>query len=145
LDDFKCMQCEHVKENRGKFIYKDYKEILCEVHKNRELNPGEYIEILRVNDYLSEVLDQLEITFIEFQICIALVEMFQKEGKALKTNVDALKQFQEELNDEIKKLNNMFTGGTFYLKNFYAFHFKMAQLDLLLLIFIVCFFPFGRF
>jgi hypothetical protein len=131
LDDSKCMKCEHKNEKfRGKFFSKNYKEILCEVHKNRELNPGEYIEILRVNDYLSEVIDKFENTFIDFQIYIALVEMFQKEGKALKTDVDALKQFQEELNDEIKKLNNMFTGGNFYLKNFYTFILKWLNLTL---------------
>jgi hypothetical protein len=103
------MECEH----RGKFISPDFNRILCEAHKKREVNRQEYLKISKINDRLSEILDQLEITFIDLQTCLAMIEMFLKEEKILKMDLNALKKFQEDLNGEMKNLNDRFRGGTF--------------------------------
>jgi hypothetical protein len=103
------MECEH----RGKFISPDFNRILCEVHQKREINHHEYIKIAKINDQLSDMLDQVEITFIDFQTCLAMVEMFLKEEKIVKMDLNALMNFQEKLDGEIKNLNDRFSGGIF--------------------------------
>jgi hypothetical protein len=104
------MECIH----RGKFISPDFERILCEIHTKREINHQEFIKIAKINDYLSMVLDQVEIIFIDLQIYLAIVEMFLNEEKALKMDLNALKKIQEDLNGEMKNLIDRFGKGTFF-------------------------------
>jgi hypothetical protein len=105
----------------GKFISPDFKNIFCEVHKKRQDNHREYIKITKINDGISRILDQLEMAFIDFQTCLTIVEMFLKEKKVLSLDLNALKKLQENLNEEMKILNNRFSEGTFYPNIFQVF------------------------
>jgi hypothetical protein len=102
------MECKH----GGKFISPDFKKILCEVHKEREDNHQEYIKISQIGHQLGVLLDKLEIVFIDFQTCLAIVETFLQEERALKIDFNTLNKFQDDLNGEIEKLNDWFEGGT---------------------------------
>jgi hypothetical protein len=51
--------------------------------------------------------------FIDFQICLSIVDMLLKEKRALKFDYKKLKNCQKNLDDEIDKLNDWFNGGTF--------------------------------
>jgi hypothetical protein len=57
--------------------------------------------------------DQLELKFIDFQTCLAIIDMLLKEKRALKVDYNDLKNFHKDLEDEMNKLNDWFSGGTF--------------------------------
>jgi hypothetical protein len=57
--------------------------------------------------------------FIDFQTCLAIVDMLLKEERALGVDYKQLKEYQKRLDDEIDDLNDWFSGGTFYLNNFF--------------------------
>jgi hypothetical protein len=108
MNEIEC-ECKH----RGKFISQDFQTILCDVHTKRKVDRHEYIKITEINDHLDAELDKLESTFIELQTCLAVVEMFIKEERTLKFDLDELKKLQEKLNNEMKILNESFNGGSF--------------------------------
>jgi hypothetical protein len=54
--------------------------------------------------------------FIDFQTCLAIVDMLLKEERVLEVDYKQLKKYQERLDDEIDDLNDWFSGGTFLPK-----------------------------
>jgi hypothetical protein len=113
LNQFKCMKdCG----NPGVYISPDSKTILCEVHKNREKDHHGYVRHTQIGNHLDLLLDQLELMFIDFQTCLAIVDMLLKEKKALQVDYNDLKSFNKVLEDEMNKLNDWFSGGTFRLQ-----------------------------
>jgi hypothetical protein len=124
------MKCEH----RGKFISPDFKWILCEVHNKREANHLEYHKITGFGTHFNTLFNKLEMIFINFQTCLAIVEVFLKEEKALKIDFIILKKLQEDLDREMKNLNDWFIDGTFCSYQFLHFLFLKGQLCQVLLI-----------
>jgi hypothetical protein len=124
------MECEH----RGKFISPDFKRILCEVHNKREVNHQEYHKITGFGTHFNTLFNKLEMIFINFQTCLAIVEVFLKEEKALKIDFNILKKLQEDLDREMKNLDDWFIDGTFCPYQFLHFLFLKGQLGLVLLI-----------
>jgi hypothetical protein len=114
MNEIEC-ECKH----RGKFISSDFQTILCEVHTKRKDDHHDYIKITEINDHLNKELDKLEITFIKLQTCLAVVEMFLKEERALKFDQNKLKKLQQKLDGEMKNLNERFNGGIFDSNKFY--------------------------
>jgi DNA repair ATPase RecN len=101
--------CEHP----GEYISPDFKKIRCDVHKSRKKNDHEYVRLSKIDDQLDLLLDQLELKFIDFQTCLAIIDMLLKEKRALKVDYNDLKNFHKDLEDEMNKLNDWFSGGTF--------------------------------
>jgi hypothetical protein len=98
--------------NPGVYISPDFKTILCEVHKSREKDDHEYDRLTQIGNQLDLLLDKLELKFIDFQTCLAIVDMLLKEKRALKVDYNDLKNFHKLLEDEMNKLNDWFSGGT---------------------------------
>jgi hypothetical protein len=88
------------------------------VHKRREKNGHEYDRLTQIGNQLDLLLDKLELKFIDFQTCLAIVDMLLKEKRALKVDYNDLKNFHKLLEDEMNKLNDWFSGGIFDLNNF---------------------------
>jgi hypothetical protein len=99
-------------ENHGEYISPDYKAILCEVHKRREMDDHGYVRLTQIGNQLDLLLDQLEMKFIDFQICLAIVGMLLKEKRALKIDYNDLKDSHKLLENEMNKLKDWFSGGT---------------------------------
>jgi cell division protein FtsB len=108
MNEIKC-ECRH----RDKFISPDFQTILCDAHMKKKVNHHEYIKITEINDHLNTILDQFETTFIDLKTCLAVVEMFLKEERALKLDLSKLKKLQQKLDEEMENLNERFKGGTF--------------------------------
>jgi hypothetical protein len=119
MEEFKCMKCEQ----GGRFISPDFKTILCGIHKEREESGHDYYKTTGFGTHFNTLYTKLEMIFIDFQTCLAIVEMFSYEEKALKINLSTLKKFQEDLDKEMKSLNDWFTEGIFTLNSFYTFQF----------------------
>jgi hypothetical protein len=100
-------------QNPGVYISPDLKTILCEVHKSREKDDHRYFRGTPIINQLDLILDQLELKFIDFQTCIAIVDMLLKEKRALKVDCSDLKNFQKLLDDEMDKLDDWLSGGIF--------------------------------
>jgi hypothetical protein len=109
METDKRVKCKH----GAQFISPDFRKILCEVHQGREDNYQEYIKISHIDSQLKVLLDKLEMMLIDFQTCLALVETFLMEERALKIDFDDLNKFYDDFIGEIKKLNDWFRGGTF--------------------------------
>jgi hypothetical protein len=124
------MECEHT----GKFISPDMKRIVCQVHNKKEVNHQEYHKITGFGTHFNMLFNKLEMIFIDFQICLAIVEVFLKEEKALKIDFNILEKLQEDLDREMKNLNDWFIDGTFCSYQFLYFLFLKDQLWLVLLI-----------
>jgi hypothetical protein len=113
------MKCEQ----KGKFISTDFKIILCGVHNKREDNGHEYHKTTSFGTHFDTLFNKLEMIFINYQTCLSIIEMFSYKEKALKINLNGLKKLQENLDREIKSLNDWFTEGTFCSNRFYTFYF----------------------
>jgi hypothetical protein len=83
------------------------------VHKSREVNSHGYLKLTHIGNQRDVLLDQLELMFIDFQTCLAIVDMLLKEKRALEVDYKQLKEYQKRLDDEIDDLNDWFSGGTF--------------------------------
>jgi hypothetical protein len=92
------------------------------VHKSREKDDHGYDRLTQIGNQLDLLLDKLELKFIDFQTCLAIVDMLLKEERALEVDYNDLKNFHRLLEDEMNKLNDWFSGGTFYLNNFLSLH-----------------------
>jgi hypothetical protein len=99
-------------KNSGVYISPDFKTILCEVHKSRKKEDHEYVRLTQIGNQIDLLLDQLELKFIDFQTCFAIVDMLLKEERALEVDYNDLKNFHKLLEDEMNKLNDWFSGGT---------------------------------
>jgi hypothetical protein len=83
------------------------------VHKDREGNRHKYLELTGIGNKCDELLNHLELLFIEFQTCLAIVDMLSKDERALEVDYKRLKKCQKGFDDQIKELNRWFSGGTF--------------------------------
>jgi hypothetical protein len=83
------------------------------VHKSREVNSHGYFKLTHIGNQRDALLNQLELMFIDFQTCLAIVDMLLKEERALEVDYKQLKEYQKRLDDEIDDLNDWFSGGTF--------------------------------
>jgi hypothetical protein len=107
-------------QNAGVYISPDFKTILCEVHKDREKDRYLYFKLTQISQQRDTLLNQLELIFIDFQICLAIVDMLLKEARVIEIGYNDLKDFLKLLDDEMDKLNDWLSGGTFDLNNFCA-------------------------
>jgi hypothetical protein len=99
-------------KNSGVYISPDFKTILCEVHKSRKKDDHGYVRLTQIGNQLDLLLDQMDLKFIDFQTCLAIVDMLLKEEKALEVDYNDLKNFHRLLENEMNKLNDWFNGGT---------------------------------
>jgi hypothetical protein len=108
--------------NAGVYISLDLKTILCEVHKDREKDRYGYFELTQVSYQRDVLLNQLELIFIDFQTCLAIVDMLVKEEKVIEIRYSDIKNFLKLLEDEMNKLNDWLSGGIFDLNYFLHLH-----------------------
>jgi hypothetical protein len=120
------MKCEDNQE--GKYISSDFKKILCKVHRRREDDHQEYIKLDDIDHHLDILLLQLEQIFIDFKICLGIVEMFLKEECTLKIDLVDLENFQLRLNREMEILIEIFREGTFSYRRFSTIAFGVGLL-----------------
>jgi hypothetical protein len=88
------------------------------VHKSRKKDDHRYVRVTQIGYQLDLILDQLEMKFIDFQTCIAIVDMLLKEKRALKVDCSDLKKFQKLLDDEMDNLDEWLSGGIFGQNNY---------------------------
>jgi hypothetical protein len=77
-----------------------------------------YFKLTHIGSQRDTLLNQLELMFIDFQTCLAIVDMLLKEEWALEVDYKQLQEYQKRLDDEIDDLNDWLSGGIFYLNNF---------------------------
>jgi hypothetical protein len=76
------------------------------VHKSREENRNGYLKLTHIGNQRDILLNQLELMFIDFQTCLAIVDMLLKEERALEVDYKQLEEYQKRLDDEIDDLND---------------------------------------
>jgi hypothetical protein len=76
------------------------------VHKSREENRNGYLKLTLIGNQRDILLNQLELMFIDFQTCLAIVDMLLKEERALEVDYKQLEEYQKRLDDEIDDLND---------------------------------------
>jgi hypothetical protein len=77
------------------------------------VNHHGYFKLTHIGNQRDALLNQLELMFIDFQTCLAIVDMLLKEERALEVDYKQLEEYQKRLDDEIDDLNDWFSGGTF--------------------------------
>jgi hypothetical protein len=107
------MKCE----NKATHFSPDYKTILCVVDKEREENFQNYEKLAKTDQQIDKLLDNLDFTFINFNICIAISRMFLKEERIKRRDLSELEDFKEKLRADLKKLEQKFIDGTLHIRN----------------------------
>jgi hypothetical protein len=102
------MKCEYT----AKYISSDFTTILCQPCKDSEEDSQEYIKLSKIDHEIDVLLDQLELTFIDFNICLAIVKMFHEEERIKKVGLVKLENFKKILDEDMKIFCNLFGAGT---------------------------------